>query len=295
MALKNLYLLLIIFATPLVATVNARAEPFQSQQTGILWKIEKPGYRASYLLGTVHSDDSRIINFPDVIRQTLQQADSFTAELKMDSASNQEAGQLMLLPPGQKLEQLIGKNRFNKCVSLLLQYGVPETVIQRMKVWAVVIMLSMPKNRTGLVMDHRLYMEAELNGKKTYGLETSREQVAVFEAYSLKEQIVMLDDAIKGFDRLPAMFDELLHFYLKRDLTGLERISEKYMMEGDQALARSFKKRVLTDRNFRMVRRMKPRLMEGNSFIAVGALHLPGREGILQLLVREGFRLTPLY
>ena len=67
------------------------------------------------------------------------------------------------------------------------------------------------------------------------------------------------------------------------------------MSQGNNLLASRFKKRLLIDRNYRMVRRMRPRLMEGNSFIAVGALHLPGAEGIIHLLEKEGYRVSPVY
>ena len=292
---NKLTALLAIAGLLLVPGLQSQADPQGKQQTGILWKIEKLNSKPSYILGTVHSDDSRVINPPDIILQKLRVADSFSAELKMDSLTRQEASQLMFLPAGQTLESLIGKQRFRDCVRLLAQYGIAENIAQRMKPWAVMVTLSMPKSRTGIVLDHRLFMEAELAGKKTYGLETNREQVAVFESFSLRDQIIMLDDAINDFDRLPSMFDELVHYYLQGDLTGLARISDKYMMQGNSPIAISFKKIALRDRNYRMVRRMKPRLLEGNSFIAVGALHLPGDEGILQLLEKEGYRVTPVY
>jgi len=297
MRIKQLTFLILVLADLLLqgsAYVYAR-QPGSGQQTGILWQVERPGLRPSYILGTVHTDDSRVINLPQIIRQKLRQADSFVAELMLDSFSMQEANQLMFLPGGQKLETLIGTQRYRRCVELLAQNGIPPQVIERMKPWAVMVMLSMPRSRTGIVLDHRLYQEAEIQGKKRYGLETNREQVAVFEAFSLPQQMVMLDDAIKEFDRLPAVFDELVHYYLQRDLTGLQRLSEKYMLQGDSLLAKSFKQKALLDRNYRMVRRMKPRLMEGNSFIAVGALHLPGDEGILRLLEKEGYRVTAVY
>ena len=293
---KYIYSLIIAVSMLHYATEYAVARaPSTGPQQGILWQIERAGSRPSYLLGTVHSADSRVINLPDIVLQKLRAADSFVAELKLDRISNQEAGRLMFLPAGQKLESLIGTTRYQACVKLLAQYGITEQQVQHMKPWAVVVTLSMPRTHGGMVMDERLYQQAETQGKQTYGLETSREQVSVFEAFSLQEQIVMLDDAIKEFDRLPAAFDEILHYYLQRDLSGLERISDKYMLQGNSLLARSFKQRALLDRNYRMVRRMKPRLVEGNSFIAVGALHLPGEEGILRLLEKEGYRLKAIY
>lgn len=297
MRIKQLaFLVLVLVGLLLQGSGHVYAlSPDSEQQTGILWQIERAGFRPSYILGTVHTDDSRVINLPQIIRQKLSQADSFMAELMLDRFSMQEASQFMFLSGGQHLESLIGAQRYQRCVELLGQYGVPSHVIKRMKPWAVMVMLSMPKSRTGIVLDQQLYQEAESQGKKRYGLETNREQVAVFETFSLPQQIVMLDEAIKDFDRLPAVFDELIHYYLKRDLTGLQRISEKYMLQGDRLLTKSIKQKVLLDRNYRMVRRMKPRLMEGNSFIAVGALHLPGDEGILRLLEKEGYKVTPVY
>ena len=266
-----------------------------AQQTGILWRIERTGVQPSYLLGTVHSDDQRVLQLPSIIREKLRHADSFVAELKMDPFSAQELGRLMFLPAGQTLPSLIGSARYQKCLPLLAQYGIPAATAEKMQPWAVSVTLSMPKSRTGMVLDQQLYQDAEMQGKQTYGLESNREQIAVFESFSLQQQIMILDDALAEFDRLPMLFDELLHYYLQRDLTGLERISEKYMQQGNHQIAKIFKQKALLDRNYLMVRRMQVRLLEGNSFIAVGALHLPGDEGILRLLEKEGYKVTAVY
>jgi hypothetical protein len=53
--------------------------------------------------------------------------------------------------------------------------------------------------------------------------------------------------------------------------------------------------RLLRQRNLLMLERMQLRLKEGNAFIAVGAMHLPGEEGLLQLLRRAGYRVTSIY
>ena len=232
-------LVLIIASLFLICTEPLYARLSESgQQTGILWQIDRQGINPSYILATIHSDDSRVTHLPKIISQKLRQADSFVSELKMDYVSMQEIGQLMLLPDGQKLESLIGKSRYQTCLSLLTLYDIPADIVQRMKPWAVMLTLSMPKPRAGIVLDHLLYQEAKLHGKKTYGLETNHEQIAVFEVFSLQQQIVMLDDAITAFDRLSVVFDELIHYYLQRDLSGLERISEKYMLQGDSVIDR---------------------------------------------------------
>jgi len=91
------------------------------------------------------------------------------------------------------------------------------------------------------------------------------------------------------------MIRSLMRLYLKRDLTGLKAYSDSHMAKGGQKLAKVLDKSLVVDRNHRMVKRMQPRLQEGNAFIAVGALHLPGEKGILRLLENRGYRVKAVY
>lgn len=264
-------------------------------QQGIVWKIEKNGLKPSYLMGTIHSDDSRVLQKQKQIMDLLSKTDSFTAEIKLEMAEIQQFSRLMFYSDGTELKSVIGENRYANVRQLMVRHGISEMALANMKPWAVAVSLSMPKPTGGTVLDIRLYQEASLLGKKLYGLETPQEQIGVFEAFSVRQQIVMLDDTIRHYHELPIILEEMMRYYLDGDLSGLERASEKYMFRGDRLLAQEFHKRVLLDRNYRMLRRMHPRLLEGNSFIAVGALHLPGEEGLIRLLEKRGYRLTPVY
>jgi uncharacterized protein YbaP (TraB family) len=87
----------------------------------------------------------------------------------------------------------------------------------------------------------------------------------------------------------------MLNAYLTRDLAGLVEINEAYQKLGDQELARMFQERLIDSRNQRMVERLHPMLEEGGLFIGVGALHLPGETGILNLLDNAGYRVEAVY
>jgi uncharacterized protein YbaP (TraB family) len=63
----------------------------------------------------------------------------------------------------------------------------------------------------------------------------------------------------------------------------------------DPELVETFTTNLLDTRNTRMIERMQPQLAEGGAFVAVGALHLPGENGILKHLEDRGYRLTRLY
>jgi uncharacterized protein YbaP (TraB family) len=72
-------------------------------------------------------------------------------------------------------------------------------------------------------------------------------------------------------------------------------INTAAMQAGDQQLAAEFQDRLITRRNRLMAERLQPYLQEGNAFVAVGALHLPGETGLLELLEQRGYTVRVLY
>ena len=105
------------------------------------------------------------------------------------------------------------------------------------------------------------------------------------------------DDAQEslGLPALDALHAELLEADKQRDLAGLMALSEAAMQAGDQQLADEFQQHLVVERNHRMSDRMQVYLRQGEVFIAVGALHLPGEEGLLSLLEQQGFTVRRLY
>jgi uncharacterized protein YbaP (TraB family) len=88
---------------------------------------------------------------------------------------------------------------------------------------------------------------------------------------------------------------ELLAVYKQRDIEGLLALNEVSMQTGDQRLAKDFQRRVIDDRNHRMAERMQQYLQQGKAFVAVGALHLPGEVGLLNLLEQQGYSIRRVY
>ena len=266
-----------------------------AEEQGILWRIDGAATQPSYLLGTIHSDDARITTLPVTIANIFQQADSFSGEIDMDLPNLMQASQATLLPEGESLQQLLDATLYQQTVRLLAAYGMPELVVQRMKPWAAAATLSLPRPQTGVFLDMLLYMQAAAQGKRVYGLETVSEQVGAMESMPRDLQISMLRDAVAQHDQLDQIIEALINAYLQRDLNALELISDKAMQQGDRRVAELFTSQVVVNRNRRMLERMQPRLREGNAFIAVGALHLPGKDGLLTLLRNKGYRVSPVY
>lgn len=281
------YLLLL-----LACVMPVRAEQFAR---GLLWEISGKAQASSYLLGTIHSDDSRVTRIPAELERALNRADSFVAELDLDMTSTLSAHQAMLSAGGQDLADVLGVERYRRTVKVMAQYGLPEADVQQMKPWAIAVQLSLPKPQSGLFLDLVLYRQAQARGLPIHALETVAEQLAVFNDMPVPEQIIMLDEALDEFSEMPAMIEKLVQLYLQRDLAGLQQYNEQQLQKSSKALADYVERELIIERNLRMVERMQVHLREGKAFIAVGALHLPGENGILNLLQQQGYTIKALY
>lgn len=266
-------------------------------QTGLLWQIKKPGLSPSYLFATIHSDDPRVTHLPAEVQKRLEQADSVGLELLMDIPTIRKSANAKFDSGGQTLDQVLDPNLYIRIVKALRHYNLPENLVKRMKPWAVFTTLNMPLPKTGEYLDLLLYrqvMELEI---PPYGLEKIEEQISILETLSLEEQVILLTDTVTHLEELPQRFANLQELYLQRDLTALMALSEKYLQDWSSrpVLTQTLFKRILADRHPKMVERLLPKLQQGNTFIAVGALHLPGATGILKLLEVRGYEVVAVY
>jgi len=262
---------------------------------GLLWEISKTGQVPSHLFGTIHSEDPEVVDLPAPVRQVFDAANSVVLEMLMDNEAMMYSSTAMLMLDGRSLSDVLGMPLYKQVAEAIASRGIPELVLNRMKPWAVAVTLSTPVLETGQVLDLVLYQDALQQLKAVYGLETIREQLDLFDAMPESDQVTLLKDAIDNLPELDAMNADLLAVYKQRDLDGLLAINETSMQTGDQRLAKDFQQRVIIDRNHRMAERMQPYLQQGKAFVAVGALHLPGEEGLLNLLEQQGYTVRRVY
>jgi uncharacterized protein YbaP (TraB family) len=262
---------------------------------GLLWEISKPGQQSSWLFGTIHSEDPDVVKLPAPVRLAFDASNSVVLEILMDADAMKYSSTAMLMLDGRTLVDLVGMPLYTKVAAAIATRGVPELVLNRMKPWAAAVTLSTPVLETGEVLDRVLYQDAVTQGKVLHGLETMQEQLDLFDSMPEADQIVLLKDAVDNFEALDAMQAELLSAYKQRDLGRLLAINDASMQRGDQRLADDFQRRLVDDRNQHMAERMQPYLQQGRAFVAVGALHLPGKAGLLERLQQQGYTVTRVY
>ncbi len=264
-------------------------------EKGLLWKVERDGSAPSYVFGTMHSEDERVLKLPDDVKKVFDKSSSYTMEVLLDMNAAMQMSQAMMITDGKDLKALLGDELYEKVSGLMAARGIPEMVLPMFKPWAVFVTLSMPPPKTGLFLDEMLHQQADAQKKKIHGLETVAEQLSVFDKMPMKDQVAMVEDTVKNNDKMLDALEELLNVYLQRDLHGLQQVNAKYMTVEDPDLGDRLMDSLIDKRNVRMVDRMQARLKEGNAFVAVGALHLPGEKGILNILAKQGYRVSAVY
>jgi uncharacterized protein YbaP (TraB family) len=265
------------------------AQPSSGPAHGLLWKISRPGTAPSYLFGTMHSEDAGVIDLAPAVESAFTGCRQVILEVNLDTNAMIAGSTAMLLTDGRRLSEIVGETLFERTAAALQSRGIPEALADHMKPWAAATALTMPAPETGRVLDVVLFQRAQQSGKPIHGLETITEQLEVFEGLPLNDQVALLRDAVEQFGGIDAMNAELLAAYKRQDLATMMAINEAAMATGDQRLAGEFQRRLIVDRNHRMADRMEPWLQQGGAFVAVGALHLPGEQGLIRLLERQGY------
>ena len=288
------FIVLILITVTGVFPFPVSADDGLANDRAIFWSIHKNGAAAGYLLGTIHSEDPRVLDFSEEFLDKVKENNVFAMELVPDLPTLARLTEYMHYPPGQTLESEIGSARYSALVSALSAYKVPLEFVSRMRPWAAMMTLSTPPPDTGVFMDLSLSLRASGSGLSVVGLESLEQQLSFLQNMPMTMQLSLLEQAIAEYSQVSKVHDEMVSAYLENDLVKLQTLSDEQLQAVGQKESEYFTESGIRLRNHRMAESLLPHLQDNKVFVAVGALHLPGEEGLLNLLRRQGFELSPL-
>ena len=268
---------------------------------GVLWKIEREGLAPSYLFGTIHITDERVLDLPRAVELAFGSARSATFEVIMTDELRMRLARAMLLSNGRTLDAILSPDLYGEAAAAGARYGFGPEQLRHFKPWALAMFFSVPRTelartaKGAMPLDQALQAEARRQGKPVYALETGDEQIALFNELPEADQLAMLESAIKDNARIETLFEDMTRRYLARDIGGIYSDMLVQSENMDKQLLELFLLRFNEERNRTMAARMAARLAEGGAFIAIGALHLPGERGLVSLLESQGFHLERAY
>ncbi|MEQ8355832.1 MAG: TraB/GumN family protein [Kiloniellaceae bacterium] len=272
---------------------------------GRIWQIEGEGIETSYVFGTFHIADSKVLDIPDAVERAFAESPTAAFEHDYDPAkkeANTIDPERLKLPEGTTLRGLVGAQVYGDLTSIIkgLGYWKPNNELKPWVMWDIFGGTQSTFYRNDddseaneQVLDGWLQERARDEGKSVVGLETVEEGFTKYDSIPMSQQVVLLTSLVEHYYQR-RQGAPIVQSYVDGDLGMLMALTQERLGKYPPDVAEMLEFRIVTNRNRIMVERALPHMEKGSTFIAVGAGHLPGEEGILSLLERRGYRVTRL-
>lgn len=265
----------------------------QQPRSSLLWEVSGKGLQQpSYLFGTFHLLCKGDFTVSPELENKLRASKQFYGELKMDDPGLLQASMMSkLMMQGHTLQSLIGETDYSN-VSQQFQSitGMPITLFNTFKPFLSLSMLV----QKGADCPDKVQPETEFVkvAKRlqipVLGLETVEDQLNAIDKEPLDSQILSLKKTILNFDSVKLVMSKMMAVYQLRDIDSLQQFITSY---GGNEM---FTTEMINKRNANWIPVMQTAMSAKPSFFAVGAGHLGGTQGLINLLRKEGYRVTPL-
>ena len=270
---------------------SAQAEP-------AIWVVKGP-HATVYLFGTVHalSKDDTWRSSPK-IDAAIKQSQTLWLEIPNvdDSASMQPLILQLGMDPAHPLSSKLTADQLAKLTKDAASSGLPggEAVFESMKPWLAALMLSLaPLLQAGY--DPNSGVELELKpefvkaNKPVKGFETAEQQMHYLADMPDKQQLDFLISELDDYDTAIDKFKQLLAAWSAGDVDALDKLNNAEFRDKYPDLFQT----LVVKRNQNFATQIQDLLKgDGVSFVAVGAGHLVGKEGVPALLEKQGYKVT---
>lgn len=272
---------------------------------GKLFRLSRAGTAPSYVFATLHLSDPRITSLSPQLRAALKGSKVLALEtietgavLRQVIRKNPAAWRWATsATENQRADRLLDKTDFARLETLAASKGLPEPVASKLKPSALALMLDLPACAIGLpgqntYVDELIAGIARESKIKTVGLETIIEQLGGLDGLPSETERDLLIAVLRQADHSEDVIETQIGRYREGDIGGLLawlRAAEPIPGVAQAQMPPGFLDRLITQRNHRMRDRALPLLKKGGAFLAVGAAHLPGKDGLLSFFKDAGY------
>jgi uncharacterized protein YbaP (TraB family) len=288
--------ILLVLAALISQAVLAQETHEAATNRHSLWRVS--GQHATvYLLGSVHLFKAADYPLAAPIERAFTNAAlaAFEADIgEMERrALEPETLAKMMLPPGQTFSEQLSAQTYTLFTNYAVEIGLPLLMLERLRpVVAAVALVEMECNKLGFApengIDMHYYKLARAQGKTTVPLESVDFQLDLLTSFSKEETELLVKSTLDDIKTTRKEFADILKAWKTGDSAGLETLLNSMAVEAPAVF-----KRLVTDRNERWVPRIEE-LSRGNTnaIVIVGAAHLVGKDGVVELLRRKGLKVA---
>ncbi|MCA6075516.1 TraB/GumN family protein [Fulvivirga sedimenti] len=265
-----------------------------AQETSLLWKITGKDIKDSYLFGTIHLLCQDDFYLPETVKQSLATSEQLVLELDFDDPNMYaDIQKYIMLEDDQSLADMLTEEEMIAFKSFFTErMGMPADNLVKIKPFMLMSMI-MPVvlECPPASYEQTLVGLAKENEQEVIGLETVEEQMDAIDSFSQDEMADMLMEYIVDIDDMKADFGQMVAAYKKQDPELLLEFMNEQVAESGME---DFNEIMLVNRNKRWIDRIPAIASEKSTFFAVGAGHLGGEEGVIKLLRKAGYTVTPI-
>lgn len=261
-------------------------------EKSLLWKISgKDIEQPSYLYGTFHLLCPADFDMNDAIKKAFNQTKQLYLEIDMsDSTMTSKVLETIKMKGDHKLQDFITPRQYDSAAAVFQsKVKMPLAFFVTYKPFAVSAFLypSM-MGCTPVSFENEFMAMAKKNAMPVKGFETIEFQMNIFDEIPYDAQAKMLVKNLLEYDKSKADFDKMVAGYKTKDL-GLLQDAVKEDEDFDK-----YESLLLTKRNKNWIPQITKAVKVNPIFIAVGAGHLGGETGVISLLRKEGYTVTPV-
>jgi hypothetical protein len=295
MIMKKLKFKSLLFAlsvlTGMFLAQIAEAKNPENNDKGVLWKIEGNGIQTSYVLGTFHLISKADFNLSEQAISLLKESDKLVLELDMDDPSLQASTMRHAGMKGEAtLQSLLSEDEYAAINEKVKEFvGADLSAFSKMKPFVITSML-LPMMFGDEVASYEmaLIQIASQQEKEILGLETVEYQMGIFDKIPYEQQAEELFELVSDSEEVLVSFNEMVQHYQKGDINELQKVVKNYYEED------TYVAHLLDNRNENWVDKIGEFSSDQNIFYAVGAGHLGGEKGLINLLRANGYTVTPV-
>jgi hypothetical protein len=294
MKIRTTRLLVVALCTSaLVCTTSSAQTPAPTKR--FLWTV-RSGAKVLYLAGSVHALGKDSYPLPAPFEKAFEASGTLVEEINLAEAESLSAAPMLLAKgmygDGRTFDTVVSKETAALVTEKFKQTGLPMEMFRPMKPWMVMLMLTaLEAQKMGLDaalgLDKYFYDKARAAKKPVIGLETAEFQIDRFDKMSDKLQEQMLLSTLNDLDAQGSELKGMIAAWQRGDTGALEKTVLTSFKEYPEAYSS-----LIVERNRAWMPQLDTCLSRPMPcFVVVGAAHMVGPDGLLNLLKLKGYKI----
>lgn len=293
--------IIFIFSCKTTQQATVEKEVSYDLENALLWKIEGEELaEPSYLFGTIHLIQSDKFFWPDGTLAAFEESENVVFEVDLDDMFDlsKQMGLLTkaFMSGGQSLKDFYSDEDYKVVKNHFDGMGIPLFFLEKIKPMFLTVFASGDIDMSGGLSgsssvksyEMEIYELCQTSNKEVDGLETLEFQMSVFDSIPYQVQADMLLETIKSSDTDNDAFKEMVQMYLDQDINKMVDAMD------DEGGIGGYEDILLFQRNKNWIPLIGDMMQKNQTFFAVGAGHLGGKDGVIDLLKKAGYKLTPI-